>query len=276
MANYFGKAENTARAIVKAFESGQVPNALSQVFVSGMLERHCSKYSYMNQFIVAIHGYSDCMGFKQWKKEGRNVKKGEKSFGILAPCLRKTGEKDANGKDRSICIGFKAVTVFGYEQTEGKPRVEDPNAVKFLEELPFIEVAKAWGLEVSAYNGKEGQALGYYAMGNSINMGVENVATWAHELAHASDDRLGNLNPKKMDRALAEVVAEFAGAVILKMLGKDEEADLGGAYNYIKTWAERDNLKLEDACRKVLGRVCDVVDNIMVAQENLKEIASEA
>ena len=275
MANYFGKAENAAHAIVKAFASGNVPSALAQVFVKGMAERHCSKYSFMNQFLVAIHGYSDCMGFKQWLKVERNVKKGEKAFSILAPVMRKIDDK-ATGDKKTICIGFKGIQVFGYEQTEGKPRVDNPNAVDFLEKLPFLKVAKSWGLDVSAYNGAEGQALGCYSMGNSINMGVENLSTWAHELAHASDDRLGNLKPSRKDRSMDEVVAEFAGAVLLKMIGKDEEADLGGAFDYIQSWASRDNMKIEDACRKVLGRVCNIVELIVNAQEDVETIEAES
>jgi len=274
MANYFGKAENTANQIVMAFENGNVPTALSQVFVSGLLERHCAKYSRLNQFIVAINGYTDCMGFQQWKKEGRNVIKGQKAFYILAPCLRKTGQFNEKGEELTICTGFKGVTVFGYEQTEGKPRVEDPDAVKFLDELPFIEVAKSWGLEVSAYNGQEGQALGFYSLGNSINMGVENLSTWTHELAHAADDKIGNLSTSKRDRAIDEVVAEFAGAVLLTMIGKEVEADLGGAFEYIKSWAGSKDMKVADACRKVLSRVCNVIDKIMTTSEELAEVKS--
>ena len=58
--------------------------------------------------------------------------------------------------------------------------------------------------------------------------GVQNLSTWAHELIHAADDRLGKLGKCKVNN---EVVAELGGAVLLQCLGKPVEADLGGAWN---------------------------------------------
>jgi antirestriction protein ArdC len=265
---YFGKAEQTADAIVKAFEEGRVPAALSQVFIADAKERHSSAWSFMNQFIMAMHGYTDAMGFKQWqKKHERTVKKGEKAFYILAPVMRNITDEttlDEKGKPtkRQICIGFKGVTVFGYEQTEGPEIKQGDKAEQFLETLPLRNLAEKWGLSVRAYNGQEGQALGVYSLGSSISLGTENLSTWTHELAHAADDRLGTLSKsrKPEDRALDEVVAEFAGAVLLKCLGEEEAADLGGAWDYIQGWAKRTDSKPVDACRKVLNRVIKIVE----------------
>jgi len=272
--NYFGKAEQTANAIVKAFEDGRVPSALSQLYIEDAAEKHSASYSWMNRFIVAIHGYSDAMGMKQWNKKDRRINKGEKAFYILAPAMRNI-EDVTTGEKRNICVGFKAVQVFGQEQTNGAPIEHGEDTRKFFEELPLRDVAEKWGLEVNAYNGQEGLAAGSYALGTSISLGVKNLSTWTHELAHAADDRNGQLkksNRKKEDYALAEVVAELAGAVLLECLGKSVEADLGGAWDYIKHWSEQAGIKPVDACRKVIGRVTDAVNLILeTANEEEKE-----
>jgi hypothetical protein len=271
MANYFGKAEGTAQAIIKAFEEGRVPKAMGNVFIEDASEKHSASYSYLNRFIVAIHGYSDAMGMKQWnKKHQRWVKKGEKAFYILAPVLKKVEDKTTD-EERKICIGFKGVQVFGLEQTTGPEIKQGEEAQRHLNELPLREVAEKWGLSINAYNGQEDGALGVYSMGNSISVGTKNLSTWAHELAHAADDKNGNLKSRKSDdRALAEVVAELAGAVLLECIGKPQEADRGGAYEYIKTWAERVNMKPVDACRKVLTRVVDAV-SLILEEAGIKE-----
>lgn len=279
---YFGKADQTAKAIVKAFENGDVPAALSQLYIEDAAEKHSSKYSILNRFIVAIHGYTDAMGMKQWNKIGRKVKKGEKAIYILAPVIRKIkGETTLNEKGepvrKEICIGFKGVQVFGLEQTEGKPIKQGEEVAKFINELPLREVAEKWGLKINVYNGNENNALGMYTFGTGIAVGTKNLSTWAHELAHAADDKLGNLKKSRNaeDRALAEVVAEFAGAVLLKCIGKDHEADLGGAWEYIKTWSNRTECEPIDACRKVFKRVVDAVDLILeeAGEKEAKEVA---
>jgi len=283
MANYFGKAENTAQAIVKAFEENRVPNALAQIFVEGAYERHIASYSFLNRFVVLVSGYSDAMGFKQWKTLGRNVKKGAKAVYILAPVLKKTGEtyQDQEGKtkDVTICIGFKGIPVIGYEDTEGKELESDPTVLEFIDSLPLLNVAKAWGVDVGVYNGQNGQALGYYApVQNAIKLGTKNLSTWAHELAHKADDKLGTLGnmAKSNDRISSEIVAEFAGAVLLSMIGQDEAADVGGCYEYVKCWAGSNEKKVEDACRQVITRVCKVVELILETSEELENSTTKA
>jgi len=68
-------------------------------------------------------------------------------------------------------------------------------------------------------------AAGYYRPGQAIALAVENLATWAHELVHAADDRRGELQKgADIDR---EIVAEFGGAVLLRCLGDRPPRGLG-------------------------------------------------
>ena len=62
-------------------------------------------------------------------------------------------------------------------------------------------------------------------------------------------------------------MAEFGGAVLLEMLGKSYEADLGGAYNYIARYADEANQPPVKICIQVLDRVCNCVKLILDTAE---------
>ena len=273
MSNYFGKADHAVNAILKAFEENRIPKAMSYLYIDDAIDKHMANYSWLNRFIIAINGYSDAMGFKQWKnKHNRTVKKGEKACYILAPVLKNIEDKDTSEK-RKICVGFRGCAVFGLEQTEGDAIEQGDGATEFLNELPFREVATKWGLSINAYNGQDGAARGSYLPGVQIDLGVKNLATWTHELAHAADDRNGTLiksGRTSNDYALGEVVAELAGAVLLECIGQESESDRGGAYEYIKSWAAKVEMKPVDACQKVLTRVVKAV-NLIMQEAGLQE-----
>jgi hypothetical protein len=261
---FIGKSEETAGRIVSLFESGNVPKALAPVFIHRAGNRPCDGWSWSNRFLVALAGHDDARGFRQWEGVGRHVRKGERAFSILGPVLAKKTETDDAGRtiERSICVGFKSIAVFGYSQTDGEPLPDLVAQDRFLEALPLLDVAKVWGLAVQTYNGRDGSALGWYRHGTAIALGVENLSTWAHELVHAAEDRLGNL---KGDKRASEVVAELGGAVLLTMLGREHDADLGGAWDYIRGWAG--NKHPVGACMAVLNRVCAAVELIVTTSE---------
>jgi antirestriction protein ArdC len=265
---YDGDVKGTIAKVVESFENGNIPAKLAQAFIQGAAEKHIASYSFMNRLIVILHGYSDAMGYGQWKKVGRHVKKGETAFSILAPKIAKKKVQMVNefGKvveiEQSYCYGFKAVKVFGLEQTEGKEIETSSEVVNFLNNLPLLDVAKKWGINVQAYNGTEHGSLGYYTLdGQNIALGVQNLSTWAHELCHAADDRLGSLKDDK--RWVAEVAAELSGAVLLEALGYTNESDKGGAWEYIKSYANRNGVEAIEACRQVVGRVEKIVSLIL-------------
>ncbi len=108
--------------------------------------------------------------------------------------------------------------MFGYAQTDGEPLPERVESDRLIEALPLVDVAQSWGLSVGTYNGRPGGALGKYRWKHAIALGVENLATWAHELSHAADDRLGNLT-ERGQHWRSETVAELGGAILLSCLG---------------------------------------------------------
>ena len=271
-----GKANDIAKKILEQFENPEaLPEALAQVFVNRANPNvPCHSWSWSNQMIAALFGHGDARGFRQWEKAGRRVMKGEKAFHILAPLMGKGKKENKAGVEESYSFiyGFKAIPVFGLHQTDGNPIDSDQeDEDKWIDSLPVIEVAKEWNLNVNTYNGEESNAAGYYTSNGAIALGVRNLSTWAHELIHAADHKLNGLKAgQQLDQ---EVVAEFGGAVLLKSLGMDNNADLGGAYKYVQHDAEKNNKDVLSVVLQLINRTCEAVSLILDTAEKLDAVA---
>lgn len=82
-------------------------------------------WSYRNQLLVAIRGYQEARGFRPWLEVGRRVKKGHSAFHIIAPRLVTRRDSESSRREqgetsesKAILIGYRAVPVFGLEQTQ--------------------------------------------------------------------------------------------------------------------------------------------------------------
>jgi hypothetical protein len=266
---FYGKAEESAKIILDAFQHpNRLPKPLAQVFIHRKDNVPCRSWSWRNQLLVALQGHKDARGFRQWEQVGRWVKKGERASYILSP-LCKTVVDEKTGEEKSVIFGFKGTPVFGLGQTDGKPLPPpDPEAARWVETIPLIEVAREWGLSVESFNGRKGGHLGGYRGNAGIALGVKNLSTWAHELIHAADHR----NGKELSQHWrSEIVAELGGAVLLQILGYPNDADLGGCWKYIQHYAEKAGLEVIDACGKVLQRTCEAVALVLDTAEALRE-----
>jgi len=267
------KAEEAAADILKAFENpNELPKPLAQIFVHRTDGSPCREWSWRNQLIVGLRGHCEARGYRQWEQAGRRVKTGEKAFRILSPLAKKIVDEEAQ-EERTAVYGFRGTPVFGLDQTEGEPlRNRNLDTERWLDSLPLLEVAKAWGLSVEAYNGENVGYLGAYRRGRGIALGVKNLSTWCHELVHAADDRNGKLKGAKVSR---EIVAALGGAVLLQMLGYEHEADLGGCWEYIKSYAGEEKIDVLAACGRVLDRTCEAVALILDTAEQLGTCSAE-
>jgi antirestriction protein ArdC len=275
---FYGHAESCANRILEAFRSGSIPQALAPIFIKRDDTIPCRAWSWSNQLITALAGFDDARGFRQWLDAGRAVRKGQKAFSILAPITKAFTDRNDAGEERKrvAVIGFKAIAVFGQEQTDivdettwAKRTEADRKADQFIDELPLIDVAKAWGLTVKSYSGNAGGALGWFRRDTgAIAIGVENLATWAHELIHAADHRRGSLK-ERGQHWLSETVAELGGAILLYAAGYDREADIGGAWNYIQAYAKDNDIEPIKACATALDRACKAVALILESSETL-------
>jgi hypothetical protein len=65
-----------------------------------------------------------CSGIQRMERTGRFVKRGEKAIQILAPVTgyrrrKDEAEGETDSKAQPVLMGFRAVYVFDYAQTEG-------------------------------------------------------------------------------------------------------------------------------------------------------------
>ena len=114
------RVDHATRAIVTRFEAGDLPKALAPVFIHRDNGAPCESWSWRNRLLTALEGFDDARTFLDWKRIGRNVKKGEHAFYILEPVRRTFKETDKESGEettRTICRGFKPGARFGYEQT---------------------------------------------------------------------------------------------------------------------------------------------------------------
>ena len=112
---FYGRAAVTAAQIIDAFQSGNIPAPLAQVFINRP-QLPMSQWSLLNQFVCIVSGCSDARGYKQWRRVGRHVRKGETArAAILVPLQRRVTEEGANGEEREAMVvyGFKGVPVTG-------------------------------------------------------------------------------------------------------------------------------------------------------------------
>ena len=106
------------------------------------------KYSFGNCLLIWTQApeATRVAGFNTWKSLGRFVKKGETGIRILAPIVRKVDE-EKNGTTEKVSrpFGFRTVSVFAQEQTDGQPLPElNTNAAEGGETLlPLLEKAAA-------------------------------------------------------------------------------------------------------------------------------------
>jgi antirestriction protein ArdC len=221
------KAQQAINKILEALESGNLPAFCLSVFECPDVPAR--KYSFLNKLILAASSTFDARGFQTWKKSGRTVKAGSKAVWIFAPFLvpakKAESESDpiepdgADEKPGYKLRGFKLVPVFRAEDTEGKPLGYEPPK---LPEIPLLEVARKWGIAVSA-TVFAGRSYGSYnGQDKEIDLRSPEAEVFFHELAHAAHDRLlakegKGLKPGQHQEQ--EVVAELAAGILAATQG---------------------------------------------------------
>jgi len=270
------RAADAATSILDLFQnvSEDLPRMLAPVFINRHQDIPCRKWSFGNRLLTAMGRTDDARGCRQWNKVGRKVMKGEHArIFILMPCTSKIGEDKDTGDPVYRTVGFFGKAVFAYDQTEGDPLEYREKDAEHIDALPLIEVARKWGIDVKCFDAHIGEFLGTFSrMSTSISLGVEDVNTWAHELIHASDNRLGSLI-EEPQHWRSETVAALGSAVLLQCLGYDDtESDIGGVYKYIELYAKAAGKKTVSACLEVLDRVGKCVEQILDASEEFATV----
>jgi hypothetical protein len=147
----------------------------------------------------------------------------------------------------------------------------DPDGFKlreFTDNLPAIEVARHWGIEVQVFKAEGTDQLGQYCV-SRIDLGVKNLSTWAHELTHAADHRRAGLSCRKGPQLDDEVVAELGGAILLEALNDKREADRGGAWKMVQHICARDKVDPTSVCCALRNRACNAAALVIDMAERL-------
>lgn len=259
------------KEIIERFKTGDIPEAIALSMFPVANIPACN-WSLLNRTLMFLAGTEDARGFRQWQDVGRHVKKGAKSFRILAPNLRK--KVDEETKEESIrLVGFLAVPVFRVQDTEGEPLAYE--AAKLPEDLPLLEVARAWGVSVRAIPGNY-KFYGYFRhgleTGGEIALASPEECVFFHELTHAGHNRIQRLKPGQDWKQ--EVVAELGAAVLCRLVGKRGE-NLGQHYRYIEGYAKKAGKSAAQACLEVFSDVDKVLGLILKEDDHGQTTAQQ-
>ncbi len=234
-------------SILSAFESGDIPEAVA-VASFPIPDIPSAQWSFTNRTIQFINRTGDARGFRQWKNAGRGVKKGSKAIYILVPCFKSQNDDETEDEEKMVKY-FKATPVFRAEDTDGKPL--DYQNIE-LPDLPLIERANDWGINVKAVPGNY-RYYGYFdPEQKEIALATSAEKTFFHELAHAADHIIkGDLKPGQ--NPLQEITAELSAQALARIAGKETGDTMGNSYQYIKRYAKQIKVSPHKACLKVLS-----------------------
>jgi antirestriction protein ArdC len=237
------------------------------------------RYSFRNQLLIQLQrpDASVVMGYRAWQALGHQVRKGEKSISILAPCTYKTkssrNEDEAQdeqpaekGAARRVLRGFRIAHVFDISSTDGDT-VRPPAGPALLEgEAP----AGLWDT-LAAQIAAEGFTLTRAEIPSGAN-GSTNFATrtvtvavhlspaqacktLAHELAHAC---LHDGTEYAMGcRGRAEVEAESVAFILCQAAGLTTAAY---SFGYVASWSGGDPHKVKATAERVVTCARTILD----------------
>lgn len=212
------RAQEAINDLLRMFETQDMPEAVAHTVIrrfSDDVDTPSAKWSLSNQLLMLMAGTEDARGFNQWKEVGRSVKKGAKAFRILAPRVVSKVDRDPTTGEEvkaQVCVGFLAVPVFRFEDTEG---AEIPHHDYTPPALPPLAgAAAALGVKLT-YGPFTKDFFGYYRPGE-IHLCSEDATVFFHELAHAAHKRPKAASGQDPAR---EIVAEFVAAVLARLYG---------------------------------------------------------
>jgi antirestriction protein ArdC len=232
----------------------------------------------MSQGIARGINVTRFAGYQTWKALGRQVRKGEQSYKVLAPMgYKKTDER--TGEEHFRLRGFKVVSTFEVSQTDGEALPEPcAKLVGDGEELRemFAKLAKfstSKGLTVAKTEIASG-ANGFFSrMNREIQVDVrlsdlQALKTLIHETAHS-------ILPNDVDsdaRATKEVEAESTAFVVMHALGFDSaEYSLG----YVAHWAKGDAKLIQDVAIRVQKCAKAILEDVFVVRQTAWEKVSK-
>lgn len=254
--------------LVTIFQEENIPFTIAQSYLE-KLNIPSDTWSLNNRMIMKyVARTKDARTFNDWKKVGRNVKKGEKAFYILAPAQYKYTVVDKETKEEIQKIGmfFVATPRFGLEQTEGKPI---KIVVEPVELPPLAEVAQKLGITISYDRTQDGEFGWTIPRLNKIVLCTDDIPTYFHELVHNVQYRIEGKLKGGQDKE-QEIIAEFSAAVLARIYGIETKKSQASAFSYIKAYCGKTATKEQVGKEivRVMGKVEKILDFIFNVQNN--------
>ena len=263
-ASWRERAATELEKIVALFSTKQLPDLCAKALISAPA-KPSSNWSMGNQLLMLLAGTDDARGYRQWNEVGRHVKAGAKAFRILGPVfvkkrLESTDPDYEKGDEAEVLVGFRAIPVFRYQDTEGaelptyKPR--DPP--------PLLEVAEKFGMRVN-YMRLSAGVYGYSDYERKIiGLATESWDVFWHELAHTIHR---SFEPKTghAQEPVAETIAQLVAATLARLYGKPADSF---SWTYIASQAQTSNpQQVGRLCMRVLERAKKVLELIYSAPD---------
>lgn len=254
------------------------------------------KYSFRNQLLI-LQQQPDArvvMGYRAWQALGHQVRRGEQSISILAPCTYKakaktpdvendseaTETRDAAvgtdrepGSGRRVLRGFRVAHVFDIAQTDGD-RVAPPARPQLLEgEAPaglwdtLADQIVAAGFTLArgdirtGANGVTNFASRAVTIAAHLSQ-AQAVKTLAHELAHVTMHN--GTEYAAGCRGQAEIEAESVAYIVCSAAGL---TTAGYSFGYVAHWAGGDAKTIRHTADRVIGAARTILERTGLAVE---------
>lgn len=182
-------------------------------------------------------------GYRTWQNLGRQVRRGERGYRILAPLSRRVARNEDDDTDETVRIvtGFRVVTVFDVSQTEGEALPEvGPRLLTGDGDAGLLEAAvriieeHGYQFSLEPLHGPNGQtrpSTHQVVVEGSLD-GAQMVKTTIHELAHV----LMHAETGQIDcRGWIEVEAESVAYVVCGAADFDTSTY---SVAYVARWVE--------------------------------------
>ena len=225
-----------------------------------------TQYSPGNALLIMLQhpDASYVAGYRTWQGLGRQVDRGEKAIGILAPVTKKDDEDD-----RRKLVGFRTASVFDISQTSGEPlQIPRPKPLTGDRMADVLQrLVPVVGHPVRF--GDTGEAFGVWSPSEGT-ITIKADAPKDHQLKsliHEWSHSIGVPNPQAIEdghRGSEEIVAEATAYVVAGALGLDTT---GYSRGYVAGWAQGD-LKLVAQTTNDIG---SRVHRIILAVEKAAE-----
>lgn len=235
-------------------------------------------------------------GYRTWQAQGRQVRKGERGFTVLAPIVRRVAERDPDlpppdprsaepEPGTKVVRGFTTATVFELSQTEGEP-VPEPVKPQLLEGpgpegawAGLTHLIESWHFAVSTCpaselpptcNGRTDFTARTVVVRDDLEP-AQQVKTLAHELAHI---RLGHERAASgfEHRDVAEVEAESVAYMMCSELGMDTT---GYSFGYVAGWSGGDTAKVAATAERVRRVAVATLDELYLTTPE-PDVATQA